>query len=311
MRILVSSLLLGAAVVALAPQTRAARVHASAPEPAPPPAHAAEVARIRAHLAGVERELLDADVSHLTPAQRAARTDHVAVLREYREAGVFPHNHVVADRAVPVFVDEHGTHCAVGYLMMRDGRSDLVARISRTRNLATVPELADEPGLAAWLDGAGLSLEEAARIQPWYQPIHPADPTATSGAYVAASLVGTGLGGGMIAWNALLPHDRPSRLAGWLGIGVGAADVSLAAIGAHLDRQPDQRVDGAHVLVNLGVGLISGVLGARTLVAAERAAGAARPPSTNDAAGDRAVLRVTPWSPGPAGGAGLRLDVRF
>jgi hypothetical protein len=244
-------------------------------------------------------------------AQRAARTNHIEVLREYREAGVFPHNHVAPQRAVPVFVDGHGTHCAVGYLLMRGGRDELVARISGSRNLAAVPELADEPELIAWLADAGLTVAEAARIQPWYGPL-PTEEPAASASYVAASLIGAAVGGGMIAWNTLGPRDEHRRLAGMLGIGVGAADITLAAIGARLDRQPGREIDAAHVFVNLGVGLLSGVLGARTLRAADL-----EPPATPAALGaDHASPQRLHWqlahrSPGRAGGAGMRVDVRF
>jgi hypothetical protein len=127
-----------------------------------------EAARIRAHLENVEHELLAADVSALSAEQRAARAYHIAVLREYREAGEFPHNHAAPDRRVPVFVDEHGMHSAVGYLIARSGRPDIVEHVRSTRNHATVHELADEPALREWLAQAGLTLDEAARIQPAY-----------------------------------------------------------------------------------------------------------------------------------------------
>lgn len=185
-----------------------------------------EVTRVRAHVTRVEAELRAADVSHLTPAQRAARARHLDVLRAYRDTGVFPHNHVV-DRRTPVFVDEHGTNCAVGHLIARSGREDLVRRIARTRNYATVPELADDPELAAWLDEAGLSVEEAARIQPWYGPIEPT-PRHTNRGYTTASIIGAGMGGGVIAWNLLANGtDRDRRLPGFLGLGAGLGGFAL------------------------------------------------------------------------------------
>lgn len=134
---------------------------------------AAEVVRIREHLRQVERELLDANVAHLTVAQRTSRALHIEVLREYREQGIFPHNHQVLGRRVPVFIDEHGTHCAVGYLIARSGDEALARRIADTRNLDRVPELADMPEVVAWLADAGLSVDEAARIQPMYGGVPP------------------------------------------------------------------------------------------------------------------------------------------
>ncbi|MFO0557677.1 MAG: hypothetical protein U0269_06630 [Polyangiales bacterium] len=91
-------------------------------------------------------------------------------LREYREDGLFPENHRT-DCYTPVFVDEKGTHCAVGHLLALSGQSQLVRKISFERNLATVHQLSDEPALAQWLDAAGLSLAEAELIQPGYPPL--------------------------------------------------------------------------------------------------------------------------------------------
>jgi len=127
-----------------------------------------EAPHIQAHLARVEAELTSADTSHLTPTQRASRAHHVEVLRGYREACVFPHNTVAPGRITPVFVDERGVHCAVGYLMARDGRGDLVEKVRTSRNTARIQDLTGDPEIDAWLRDAGLSWFEAARIQPEY-----------------------------------------------------------------------------------------------------------------------------------------------
>ncbi len=68
----------------------------------------------------------------------------------------------------PVFVDAEGTRCAVAHLMEVGGASTLVHRIARERNFARVRELADLPEFVAWLEAAGLTVEEAAVIQPAY-----------------------------------------------------------------------------------------------------------------------------------------------
>jgi hypothetical protein len=266
-----------------------------------PPDRDAEVDRIRAHLAAVVAELEAADVSALTPEQRAARARHIAVLREYREIGVFPHNHVLPGRRTPVFVDEHGTHCAVGYLLARDGRHDLVERIRVARNTATVAQLADDPDLVAWLEQAGLTLPEAARIQPWYDYDPSPEPSQRerSTAYTTASLVGAGLGGGMIAWNLLAGRDAAHTLPGVLGVGVGIAEISLAAYGSKLERTRERDIDRAHIVVNLGVGVLSSLVGVRTLTRATE------PPRS--AVG----VELAPWVPAGDAGAGMQLNVRF
>ena len=82
---------------------------------------------------------------------------------------MFPQNTEFAHR-IPYFVDKSGTQCAVAYLVAQSGHSDLVARIAHRQNHALVDELAANTELALWLRNAGLSVREAARIQPGYDP---------------------------------------------------------------------------------------------------------------------------------------------
>jgi hypothetical protein len=105
----------------------------------------------------------------LDPLRSLVRSLLLDALRDYREDGVFPENHRRPCNT-PVFVDEKGTHCAVGHLLALSGHGALVEKIATERNLATVRELSNEPELVAWLEAAGLTLEEAALIQPGYQP---------------------------------------------------------------------------------------------------------------------------------------------
>jgi len=58
----------------------------------------------------------------------------------------------------------------MAYLIERSGRHDLVDRVALTRNDAFIAELPDDPALRVWLDSVGLSVAEAARIQPTYPP---------------------------------------------------------------------------------------------------------------------------------------------
>ena len=127
-----------------------------------------EIARLRAHFDSVLHELRSANVSTLAPAQRAARETLIGRLEQYAAAGRFPHNHVRPGQFVPVFRDEHGTLCAMAYLIASTGRSDIVDDIERSNNLAYIPELAGDARLRAWLDSTGLTAAEAARIQPQY-----------------------------------------------------------------------------------------------------------------------------------------------
>jgi hypothetical protein len=129
-----------------------------------------EVARLRAHFDSVDAELRHAKALQLTPSQRTARATLIGWLQEYRDAGRFPRNDRFPELAMPFFRDGHGALCAMAYLIERSGRRDLVDRIAMTRNNAFIAELANDPALRVWLDSVGVSVTEAARIQPTYAP---------------------------------------------------------------------------------------------------------------------------------------------
>jgi hypothetical protein len=152
---------------ALALPRGARAVPPTGPEPL---ARRLEVARLRAHFDSVDAELRHAMALQLTPSQRTARATLIGWLQEYRDAGKFPRNDRFPERAMPFFRDGHGALCAMAYLIERSGRRDLVDRVASTRNNAFIAELANDPQLGVWLDSVGLSVTEAARIQPTYPP---------------------------------------------------------------------------------------------------------------------------------------------
>jgi hypothetical protein len=127
-----------------------------------------EDARLHAHFACVLTELAERDVSRLDAAQRTMRVRLLSLLREYDRHGRFPRNEGQRPDPTPIFVDRHGTRCAMAYLIENAGGASLVARIAAIANLARIPELAGDSELVRWLAGAGLDLAEAARIQPSY-----------------------------------------------------------------------------------------------------------------------------------------------
>jgi hypothetical protein len=292
------------AAVALRPEAGPVAHFALPAVHATPPAEVAEFARIRAHLTAVERELLARDVSHLSREQRAARARHLAVLREYREAGVFPHNHDFPGERVPYFVDEHGTHCAMAYLIARSGGDALVARVAAERNNARVHELADEPELLAWLDAAGLSVHEAARIQPMYDylpPVQRANEPPTG--YAVATGISSGLSGAAIALNLTrLPASESPRWRGVFGVVAGMAGVGLGTA-----RLEDGGAVAAMGAVNAGLGVTSTLLGVRTLLAAppDRAA----PPPGVDVPARQVSASIVPFA--DRDGAGAAVHVHF
>jgi len=221
-----------------------------------------EVARIRRHLERAERLLSTRDLSTLTAAQRAARACRVSELRAYREGGVFPHNHRLPDRRTPVFVDEHGTRCAMGYLIEQSGEEALVSRIAKARNLARIHDLTGVPELVAWLDCNGLTLAEAARIQPAYGGndelglVRGRSTVAT-----AFSALGAGVGAFGIAVNLPTGATQNSRnTRGLLGVVCGLLGAGLGA--PALSEDGAVRVLGA---LDIGLGIASFGFGIRQL----------------------------------------------
>lgn len=128
-----------------------------------------ETERIRTHLERAESILREGAPQDLLPSQRAARLRTLDALRAYREQGRFPWNDV-ASIETPIFVDDRGTRCAMGHLLDEAGYSDLVEQVRATDNLATVYELASDGALDPYLDALGITVEEAAMIQPSYRP---------------------------------------------------------------------------------------------------------------------------------------------
>lgn len=287
---------------AAAPATLAAQ------EASPP--LASEVARIQAHLARVEQALLASDIGHLTPRQRLARARHIQVLREYRDAGVFPHNHDFAGERVPYFVDAHGTHCAMAYLIARSGGEALVERVRATANNARIHDLAGDPELLAWLESAGLSADEAAMIQPAYDGggccwVPGEEPDPVTADYAVASVL-TGAAGGLSIGMNLLPvvgADRPT----WPSV-IGVA-AGVAGIGLGVDRLGDGGASGRLGAVNAGLGAVSLAVGAwRLLDPGPRPAPEAGPTRSMSSP----VLTASPMiGAGDGSGPGLLLRLTF
>ena len=130
-----------------------------------------EVRRIRGHLRDVERFLRAHSPAELSLAQRERRSAALDWLHAYAERGTFPHNHTRPGERVPVFVDEHGTPCAVAYLLRRSGEDALVREIARADNHVYAWTLAEERRLASWLEEMGFTPGEIARIQPGTFPV--------------------------------------------------------------------------------------------------------------------------------------------
>ncbi|MEM6788838.1 MAG: hypothetical protein AAF928_16270 [Myxococcota bacterium] len=124
--------------------------------------------RLDLHFRRVLRHLRSRPPAGLSRRARRRRAKHLTALERYRRRGLFPLNERHAGRRVPIFVDDHGTHCAMGHLIARAGGTSLVDFVAQTNNLGRVHELAAVPAFAAWLAANGLTVDEAALIQPQY-----------------------------------------------------------------------------------------------------------------------------------------------
>jgi hypothetical protein len=127
----------------------------------------ADRSRIQAHLELVEGELRARDVGDLPLELQRARALNLHRLHAYWTAGEFPHNDDFLDQRVPYFIDDAGTACAVGHLVIESGFADVAEEIRKRQNNAKLLDMT-HPALPGWIAASGLTAEECARIQPTY-----------------------------------------------------------------------------------------------------------------------------------------------
>lgn len=125
--------------------------------------------RIQRHLALVEATLRRETPPDLADGPARARARLLDELHLYAERGIFPQNPDFPDQRVPYFIDEFGTACAVGHLMIVSGAAPLAHAIANDENNDVLADI-DHPGVAPWLAANGLTAAEAAWIQPQYGP---------------------------------------------------------------------------------------------------------------------------------------------
>ena len=125
----------------------------------------AEKLHIQAHLAVTELRLrLPRGSDNKTRVKRTAVLDE---LNGYWRKGLFPKNTYDMYKRKPVFIDNSGTYCAVGYVMASTGYSDHAKDINNTNKFVLVENL-DDTNTAKWLQQNGFTQKEANLIQPGY-----------------------------------------------------------------------------------------------------------------------------------------------
>jgi hypothetical protein len=276
------------------------------PQPRDGATNDAQVARLQRHFAAVDAELRTADISHLSAAQREARAAALARLRAYAARGEFPHNHVRGP-LTPVFIDEHGTRCAMAHLIEEGGGADLAHAIARGENLAYVPQLAGDaryrPELVAWLDRNGLTAAEAARIQPAYNGCEfnacedrdKIDRGAAIASVGLAALNGIAIGANL--------RDDAGTAAGGGGLLAGGL-LMFAGYAMQNDLDPERDLQKDLAWMDMGIGAITVALSIRTLTRDRPAPAAVAPPPATGPGG---------WSVAPIVGStrGVSLATRF
>jgi hypothetical protein len=128
----------------------------------------AERKRIKLHLMTAEQELRCADTSHLSDESGGHRKRMLELLNEYWKKENFPIN-TDYNIKTPQIRDRYGTPCAMAYLIEQSGHAGLVDFLAKQNNLVYIDDVKDGP-LISWLERVGLSKQEAARIQPGYEP---------------------------------------------------------------------------------------------------------------------------------------------
>lgn len=127
-----------------------------------------DVTLIRLHLKLVEQWLQNSTAVGLSKQQLEKRMSSISALRAYREKGIFPKNYYFNHRQ-PVFIDEHGTYCAVGQLIKESGHTALAQKVHQENNYGYIEELNKQyTALGTWAEEHGFTVDELAWIQPCY-----------------------------------------------------------------------------------------------------------------------------------------------
>lgn len=132
-----------------------------------PTAVDSEQLRMTAHLTYVHDWLAARPATR--PELAAKRAQLLAALQTYIAKGTTPKNTDLPWRT-PVFIDQEGTICAVGYLIESSVGRALPEKIAKLHRYDFLEDIAlAMPEVRQWVEESGLTLEELASIQPAYE----------------------------------------------------------------------------------------------------------------------------------------------
>lgn len=102
------------------------------------------------------------------PELEGRRKEILAAFDDYIAKGTTPKNAHLPWRT-PVFIDDEGTICAVGYLIERTVGRSVAEKVAATHRYSYLEEIAGAmPEVASWVATSGFTLEELSTIQPGY-----------------------------------------------------------------------------------------------------------------------------------------------
>jgi hypothetical protein len=156
--------------------------------------------RITTHLEYVEKLLRHKKVTNLSPELRQRRNHLLDLLRDYREAGIFPRNYDYKESRKPCFIDKDNRICAVGYLIEKTAGRRIAEDINEHHMYEEILMMNNKTA-DSWIETSGLSKEECAMIQPAYGGVYP--PTSNNNVTPAYGISSSVLGGVNVSINTL------------------------------------------------------------------------------------------------------------
>ena len=131
-----------------------------------PTSHDSEAVRMKTHLSYVRALLAQSPAT--APALANQRQALLSFLDDYIALGITPRNLHVTHRS-PVFIDDDGKICAVGYLIDRSVGRVVAEQIAAAHRYDYLEDIAAAmPEIRAWIAASGFTLTELASIQPGY-----------------------------------------------------------------------------------------------------------------------------------------------
>lgn len=199
-----------------------------------------EHVRIKTHLQYVEGILRNRPADHLSEEQQRNRFTHLNNLREYYQAGEFPHNDGHPDARRPTFISEDGNICAVGYLIEKSLGREVVERINQKYKYEYITNI-DDLVFKNWVKSSGFTLRELAMIQPMYGPTVVEEVERSENSIDLSYGIGSSvLTGANILYhtnnssNPWLFSDASSNH--WFGLAAGSGSILVGALNLDSNR---------------------------------------------------------------------------